>query len=112
MKEENQDSNGAGLPEAAEQAVESSGRRTFMKAVVAGAVATGGLAAVSSAQSAPMCGPIPPEDLKQLTAMIQAYGGRLVDYFPCGQPDPNAGEIVDQPASEIRTASAQLRSVS
>ena len=90
MKEENQESSGSVSPEAGEQPVESSGRRNFMKAVVAGAVVTGGLAAVSSAQSAPTCGPFPTEDLKQLTSIIQAYGGRLVDYFPCGQPDPNA----------------------
>jgi hypothetical protein len=27
--------------------------------------------------------------LKQLTSAIQAYGGRLVEYFPCGIPAPD-----------------------
>jgi hypothetical protein len=76
------------------QPAESSERRSFMKSLVTGAVAAGGLAAVTmvetaSAQSGCTTA-FTAEELKQLTSAVQAYGGRLVEYFPCGIPAPDS----------------------
>jgi len=65
-----------------------------MKSLVTGAVAAGGLAAVamvetSGAQTSGCTAPFTSDELKQLTSAIQSYGGRLLDYFPCGIPSPD-----------------------
>jgi hypothetical protein len=67
-----------------------------MKSLVTGAVAAGGLAAVAmvepaTAQASGGCSSgFTSEELKQLTSAIQMYGGRLVEYFPCGIPAPDS----------------------
>ena len=74
------------------ETAETTERRSFMKSLVTGAVAAGGLAAVSMVETANAGGctsPFTSDDLKQLTSAIQAYGGKIVEYFPCGIPAPD-----------------------
>jgi hypothetical protein len=93
MAEEKNNENPTRSPEAPANSAENSARRSFMKNVVmAGAVATTGIAAIATAptaHAAGTCGPIPPEYVKELTGIISSYG-KLIDWMCFGQPDPNA----------------------
>ena len=90
MAEEKNNENPSRSPEAPVNSAESSARRNFMKnVVVAGAVATTGLAAMATAPSAhASCNPLPPEVIKEITSLASAYG-RVVDILCYGQPAPD-----------------------
>jgi hypothetical protein len=90
MAEEKNNENPSRSPEAPANTAESSARRNFMKnVVVAGAVATTGLAAIATAPSAhAACTQLSPEVIKDVTALASKYG-RLVDILCYGQPAPD-----------------------